>query len=109
MSRYAVNLCDLSELTGLESLGGVAALLMQDFASRTSPIIIAKTGMPDTSAVILDGPASSDEERSIGLIELLQTIIGPRKIGRRIRAYKEGPRGGWMEVRPTRPPEVGTT
>ena len=100
MLRYAINLCDLSELTGLESLGGVAAILLHDFADHTSLTITADKRMIDTGAVVLDGQASLDQERVTGLIELLQTIVGPLKIGRRIRAYKQGPRGGWLEIRP---------
>jgi len=54
----------------------------------------------DEAAVILDGPAAQDETRINALVELLQTVIGPRKMGRRVRCYREGPKGGWAEIRP---------
>ena len=56
----------------------------------------------DSAAVVLDGPAASDQQRLDAVVELLQTVIGPRKINRRVRCYREGPRGGWPEIRPAR-------
>ncbi len=34
------------------------------------------------------------------MVGLLQTVLGPRKLGRRVRCYREGARGGWAEIRP---------
>ena len=50
--------------------------------------------------VILNGPAANDLERVEALITFLQTSLGPRQLHRRIRCYRQGPRGGWREVRP---------
>ena len=76
------------------------AALMADYMTASSPIVTAVKGHMDTGAVILDGPASSDAPRVTGLVTLLQTILGHRKLGRRVRCYAEGTRGGWQEIRP---------
>ncbi len=96
MGKYAVNVCDLSDCFPMPLM---AILLMGNFCSAQSPTVTVDKGRVDTSAVILDGPAAQDDKRVKGLIELLQTVIGPRKMGRRVRVYREGPRGGWKEVR----------
>ena len=44
--------------------------------------------------------SAADYERVDAVVELLQTVIGPRKINRRVRCYREGPRGGWPEIKP---------
>ena len=100
MNRVAVNLCDLDELTPRRAGLNPVALLMGDFCSARSPTVIPDKNRFDSTAVVLDGPASLDGERVDALVELLQTVLGPRKIGRRVRCYREGPRGGWREIRP---------
>ncbi len=101
MTRYAVNLCDLTNLVPHEGFNPVA-LLMQDFISTSSPRTDPANGRWDEVGVVLDGPAARDEGRVEALVELLQTVIGPRKMGRRVRCYREGPKGGWSEVRPAK-------
>lgn len=98
----AINICDLDFLRG-ENRGGFnpVALLLRDFVDSNTPQhIMPSTERWDEAAMLLDGPAAQDEERLNALIELLQTSLGPRKIGRRVRCYKQGPRGGWNEIRP---------
>jgi len=77
-------------------------LLLDEFVSQHSPTITPDKGSIDSGAVVLDGPATRDEARVTALIELLQTVIGPRKMGRRVRCYREGPKGGWSEIRPAK-------
>lgn len=55
----------------------------------------------DTDAVLLNGPAANDAERADALIEFLQISLGPRKLGRRVRCYAQGQRGGWAEIIPS--------
>lgn len=98
MTTYAVNLCDLSSLQPAT----MTSLLLADFASTTSPVVTAKPGMLDTGAVVLDGPAAQDEERAKAMIDCLQTVIGPRKLGRPIRCYQRTRTGKWKEIRPAR-------
>lgn len=96
---YAVNLCDL---TGLRGDGPVnfIGILLADYV--TSPPLHVDTdgGRLDGFAIILDGPAAQDAERTAALIDFLQTSLGPRKLHRRVRCYRQGPRGGWREIRP---------
>ena len=99
MTRYAVNICDLSELPRSEHFN-LTALLLQDFIAGTPPLVQTDTARVDSAAVILNGPAAGDASRVTALVSLLQTVIGPRKIKRRIRCYREGSRGGWTEIRP---------
>src|SRR3990167_2037847 len=99
MTRYAVNLCDLDTLPRSEHFNPTA-LLLQDFVSGTPAHVMTDSKRVDSAAVILNGPAASDTARVTALVSLLQTVIGPRKIGRRIRCYREGSRGGWAEIRP---------
>lgn len=94
--RTAINVCDLTYFTDPTPFNP-AALLLQDFITKDSPQILANDEI-DSGAVVLDGPASKDEKRVNALVELLQTILGPRKIGRRVRCYREEPRGGWAEI-----------
>lgn len=102
-ARYAVNLCDLSDLAE-PAIGGFnpVSLLMSDYMDRWSPMVDIDTRF-DSTAVILDGPAAGDPERVTALIDLLQTVLGPRKLRRRVRCYREGPRGGWSEIRADMP------
>lgn len=95
MSRYAVNVCDLSS-----AMAGFTGYLFADFATKDSPTVRVNKSLLDTTAVVLDGTAAQDAERVETLIVLLQTVIGPRRMGRRVRCYREGPRGGWQEIRP---------
>ena len=97
---YAVNICDLTELRGFNSVS-LVGLLLQDFvpAYNQDTVAISRNRL-DTDAVILNGPAASDEKRVKSLIAFLQTSLGPRQLHRRIRCYRQGPRGGWREVRP---------
>lgn len=101
MARIAVNICDLTELIpkGPSAFNPVA-LLMRDFMDEHSPRTEPQDGRWDAVGVVLDGPAAQDEKRVEALVELLQTVLGPRHMGRRVRCYREGPRGGWSEMRP---------
>ena len=101
MDRTAINVCDLSYFADPKIPINPAALLLQDFITQDSPQVTAG-GMVDSGAVVLDGPASKDEKRVNALVELLQTVLGPRKIGRRVRCYREGARGGWSEIAPVK-------
>jgi hypothetical protein len=81
----------------------VLPLLFQDFIDhslRSDLINIDSKHTIDEVAVVLNGPAAKDEKRLAALVELLQTSIGPRRLGRRVRCYQEGPRGGWSEIIP---------
>jgi len=95
----AVNLCDLSDLDRASAINPVS-ILLHGFCDEASPTVQTDKKLIDTYAVILDGPAAQDEERLDALVDVLQTIIGPRKLGRRVRCYQQGPRGGWSEIRP---------
>ena len=97
---YAVNICDLTELRGFNSVS-LVGLLLHDFipAYNQDTVVINRNRM-DTDAMILNGPAANDLERVEALIAFLQTSLGPRQLHRRIRCYWRGPRGGWSEVRP---------
>ena len=97
---YAVNICDLTELRGFNSVS-LVGLLLHDFipAYNQDTVVINRNRM-DTDAMILNGPAANDLERVEALIAFLQTSLGPRQLHRRIRCYWQGPRGGWSEVRP---------
>jgi len=101
MSRIAVNICDMTELVPHDpATFNFVALLLQDFMDEHSPRTEPQGGRWDAVGVVLDGPAARDEKRVEALVELLQTVLGPRHMGRRIRCYQEGPRGGWNEIRP---------
>ena len=97
---YAVNICDLTELRGFNSIS-LVGLLLHDFipAYNQDTVVINRNRM-DTDAMILNGPAANDLERVEALIAFLQTSLGPRQLHRRIRCYRQGPRGGWREIRP---------
>ena len=102
MPRIAINVCDLDALVPRGNGFNPIALLLSDFCSKDSPTVMPDKNRWDSAAVVLDGPAASDQERLDAVVELLQTVIGPRKIHRRVRCYREGPRGGWPEIRPAR-------
>ena len=99
MPRIAINVCDLDLLVPRNGFNPVA-LLLRDFCSPDSPTVMPNQNRWDSAAVVLDGPAAQDQERLDAVVELLQTVIGPRKIHRRVRCYREGPRGGWPEIKP---------
>ena len=101
---FAVNLHDLTALRGDGPVNFVG-MLLQDFV--TSPPLHVDTdggkldgGRLDGCAIILDGPAAQDAARTATVIDFLQTSLGPRKLHRRVRCYRQGPRGGWREIRP---------
>ena len=100
--RIAINVCDLDLLVPRDGAFNPVALLLRDFCSKNSPTVIPDQNRWDSAAVILDGPAAQDQERLDAVVDLLQTVIGPRKIRRRVRCYREGPRGGWPEIKPAR-------
>ncbi len=95
--KVAVNICDLDECNSRAASFSMVGILLAEFCSQDSPTFFVDKNMVDTGAIILDGPAAQDQERLVALVELLQTVIGPRKIGRRIRVYVQGPKGGWKE------------
>jgi hypothetical protein len=101
MPRVAINICDLDALVPRGGGFNPVAMLLHDFCTKDSPTVMP-TGMErwDDAAIILDGPAAQDEARVEAVVELLQTVIGPRKIHRRVRCYREGPRGGWPQIMP---------
>jgi hypothetical protein len=101
---FAVNLHDLTALRGDGPVNFVG-MLLQDYV--THPPLHVDTdggkldgGRLDGCAIILDGPAAQDADRTATLIDFLQTSLGPRKLHRRVRCYRQGPRGGWREIRP---------
>jgi len=98
---YAINVADLSSLATSPVDQLMVRWMLQDFvpATNRTTVIIDQTRM-DTGAVLLTGPAGEDEERVEALIQLLQEKIGPQKVNRRVRCYRQGPKGGWSEVRP---------
>ena len=102
MTRYAVNLGDLGALTPRGEGFNPVGLLLADFVSQHSPTFTPDKNRIDSGAVILDGPAAQDPQRVEALVELLQTVIGPRTLHRRVRCYREGMKGGWSEVRPAK-------
>ena len=97
--RIAINVCDLDALTPRNGFNPIA-LLLKDFCSKDSPTVMPNQDRWDSAAVVLDGPAAKDQERVDAVVDLLQTVMGPRKLNRRVRCYREGPRGGWPEIKP---------
>jgi len=100
MPRIAVNVCDLDALVPRGGGFNPVALLLRDFCTKDSPTVTPDKDRWDSAAIILDGPAAQDQERLEAVVAVLQTIMGPRKLNRRVRCYREGPRGGWPEIRP---------
>ena len=97
---YAVNVSDLTALKRTQPISIVGMLLAGFIPPYNLSTIIADPHRLDTDAVLLNGPAANDLERVQALIVFLQTSLGPRQLHRRIRCYRQGPRGGWSEVRP---------
>ena len=93
----AVNVADLSLL---KAKGCPVGILLRDFAGEHSPTVQIDKNQLDSGAVCLDGPAAHDIERVQALIELLHGIFGVQKIGRPVRVYQQGKRGGWRKVKP---------
>jgi hypothetical protein len=99
--KFAINVCDLSSLANGAGGDFAVQLLLKDFIDRSVPSQLINQDTRhnlDEGAVVLNGTAAKDEKRLNAFIELLQTHIGPKKLGRRVRCYQEGPRGGWKEV-----------
>ena len=99
---FAVNLHDLTALRGDGPVNFVG-MLLQDYVTNPPLHVDTDGGKLDGYAIILDGPAAQDGARTATLIDFLQTSLGPRKLHRRVRCYRQGPRGGWREIRPLRP------
>jgi len=98
--QIAVNLCDLTVLVPRGEGFNPVALLLKDFMDEASPRVTPRKDRWDTDSIVLDGPAARDPERLDAVVQVLQTILGPRKMGRRVRCYRQGKRGGWTEIRP---------
>jgi hypothetical protein len=101
----------LNDLLSLKATGELPFLiLVRDFISANSPLVTVDSQAFDGSAVVCDGPAAGDDERLAGLVDLLITVLGPRKLRRRVRCYQQGSRGGWRPIRKmddlSRPEEV---
>lgn len=99
--KIAVNVCDLHELFGDNPF--ISQILLRDCVDRSLPselINMDSRHSMDEGGVVLNGKAAADEARLNALVELLQTVIGPKKLGRRVRCYRYGPRGGWSEIVP---------
>lgn len=97
MGRTAINVCDMTYFADPRLTINPAALLLQDFITKDSPTVQVND-MIDSGAVVLDGPASRDEKRVNALVEILQTVWGPKKLKRPVRCYSEGSKGGWLEI-----------
>ena len=97
---YAINICDLTDLKSSSPISMIDVLLHDFIPAYNQDTVAINRNRLDTDAVILNGPAANDLERVQALIAFLQTSLGPRQLGRRIRCYRQGPRGGWREVRP---------
>jgi hypothetical protein len=93
----AVNVTDL---TLLKAKGCPVAILLKDFANEHSPTVQIDKAQIDSGALLLDGPAAHDIKRLQALVELLHGVFGKQKIGRPVRVYQQGPRGGWRKVKP---------
>ena len=93
---YAVNLSDLTALA--QDNPFTTQILLADFMDQASPHIVTNKNRFDENAIIIDGPASYDRERLEAFITLLMCIIGPRKLKRPIRCYRQGPKGGWRRI-----------
>ncbi len=90
----------LDDLLSLQQTGRVPfGMLMADFISANSPLARVDKDNFDGSAVVVDGPAASDDEHVAGLVDLLMTVLGPRKLKRRVRVYQQGSQGGWRPIR----------
>src|SRR3990167_10986328 len=87
MTRYAVNLCDLMELPRFGHFTPTA-LLLQDFVSSAPTYVMTDPKVVDSTAIILDGPASTDTAPVTPLVSLLPTVICPRKIKRPTPFYR---------------------
>jgi len=96
--RIAINICDLDALSRRVPM--LAPMLLSQFCGTSSTTVLVNENL-DSGAVQLDRyPAAYDNDRLAALVDLLQTSIGPRHIGRRIRCYYQNTRGNWTEIRP---------
>jgi hypothetical protein len=90
----------VSDLLSLKQTGALPfGMLMAPFISTSSALATVNGDAFDGFAVVVDGPAAGDDERVAGLVELLMTVLGPQKLGRRCRCYQQGSQGGWRELR----------
>jgi hypothetical protein len=93
----AVNIADLDTLLR-GACAAVARALLADFCGSRSPVVAVGRNVDD-QAVVLDGPAAGEDGRTAALVGLLQESLGPRKLGRRVRCYRQNRAGGWTEIR----------
>jgi len=97
--RYGVSVADLH--AALAESGVVSSILLNPFLKERPELVKAQResvlGCFDRIAVF-NGPASCDEARCVAFVELLQDLIGPKKIGRPIRCFKEDPKRGWIRA-----------
>ena len=96
MTMYAVHLSDLSQAKQSAPLI-IDMFLRPDILSNHPYTVRVGTGIDD-DAVVLDGPATMDDDRMNAVVELLLGIMGQRALGRKFRVYKRGPRGGWNKL-----------
>jgi hypothetical protein len=90
----------LSDLMSLYQDGGAfpVRVLLADFIKKDDPtLVLVEEDMVDGYAVVFDGPAAQDPSRLSACIELLKKV-GLMKLGREIRVYEQGPRGGWRRI-----------
>jgi hypothetical protein len=93
----AVRLSDLMEMCRDGGAFPIKALLA-DFIKKDDPtLVLVEKDMVDGYAVVFDGPAAQDPERLTACIELLKRI-GKMRLGREVRIYEQGPRGGWRKI-----------
>ena len=98
VNRLAVNICDLSELTR-DGGGFPTQILLQGFIDDPETVI-TDPRVFDSGVAVLNGPHVKDEKRLAGLVDLLHTVIGPRKLGRPVRLYEETSPGQWTLMDP---------
>jgi hypothetical protein len=92
----AVRISDLMQLCEDGGAFPVRALLA-DFVKKNPTLALVEKDAVDGYAVVLDGPAAQDHERLSACISLLRKI-GRMKLGRELRVYELGPRGGWRKI-----------
>ena len=87
MSRLAANIADLTRYESIPRQCLIAPVIQRQ------QIIKAEPGRVDGGAVILE----CDETQAQAIVDLLRSydIKAKRYI---LRAYKEGPRGGWRKA-----------
>lgn len=93
---YAIHISDLSEAKQTAPLV-IDVFLRPDYLTD-HPSTVRVGNDIDEDAVVLDGPATYDDDRMNACIDLLLGIIGQRTLGRKFRVYKRGTRGGWTKL-----------